>query len=126
MRKVNGTSAYTIEFEGVERRDDVGGDAAHGHSLPRADDEIGERHHPSGGKADAPGKCSGGVSDFAAGIWHGCYEPAIDPADGQEQRTANRKPEQSAEGATAEQPVIHDHEPADPDHGAPREREVIG
>ncbi len=39
---------------------------------------------------------------------------------------ADDEAEQRAERAAAEQPVVHDDEPADADHGSPAESEVVG
>ena len=36
------------------------------------------------------------------------------------------KPSKRAQSAAAQQPVVHDDEPADADHGAPGQGEVIG
>jgi hypothetical protein len=68
----------------------------------------------------------GGIRDLARSIGHGGYEFAVDVANRQQERTANGESENAAEGAATREPVVHDHQPADADHRAPTEREVVG
>ena len=126
MRKIDWASGDAVDLDGIERRDDVAGDAAYGHGLPGADDEVGEHHHPAGGEADGAGESGRGVGDLARGVGHGGHQPAINPADGEQQRAADGEAEKGAQGAAAEEPVVHHYEPADTDHGAPGQREVVG
>ena len=51
-REENGLAGDAIEFEGIERGKNVGGDFSEGDGFPRADDEVGEKHHPAGEVAD--------------------------------------------------------------------------
>src|SRR6266516_3529151 len=71
MREIYGASGDAVEFDGIKDGKDVGSDATDGDGLPRADDEVGESHHPSGGEADEAREDGGGVSDLASGIGHG-------------------------------------------------------
>jgi hypothetical protein len=125
VRKIYGTSGDAIEFERIERWKDVAGDAADGHGLPRADNEVGEHHHPSGGEADGARKSCGGVGDLARGVGHCGDQPAVNPTDGEQQRPADGEAEKGTESAATQEPIIHDDEPADADHGAPAQREVV-
>ena len=72
------------------------------------------------------GKDGGGVSDLARGVGHGDHQLAVDPSDGKQQRAADDEAEQRAERAAAQQPVVHDDQPADADHGSPAQGEVVG
>jgi len=119
VRKINRASGDAVDLDRIERGDDVAGDAADGNGFPGADDEIGEHHHPSGGEADGAGECGGGVGDFAGGVRHRGHQPAVDPADGEQQCATDGEAEKCAQRAAAQQPVVHDDEPADADHGAP-------
>ena len=74
----------------------------------------------------AAGKNGGGVSDFASRVGHGDDQFAVDPSDGEQKRAADGEAQERAEGAAAQQPVVHDDEPADADHGAPAQGEVVG
>ena len=94
--------------------------------VPRANDEIGESHHPAGGEADGLWKYSGRVSDFSRGIGHGDDELPVNPSDGKQERAADHESEYGTQGAAAQQPVVHHHQPANTDHGAPSEGEVVG
>src|SRR5215471_14538581 len=125
VREKHGPRGDAVEFDGVEARENVGGNTADGDGFPRADDEIGESHHPTGGEADGARKHRGGVSDFAGGIGHGNDEFAVGPADGQQERTSDDETEDGAKSAAAEKPVVHDDEPADADHAAPSQGEVV-
>ena len=94
-------------------------------TAPWADNEIGERHHPSGGEADGSGENGRRVGDLARGIGHRDYKLSVDPADRKQQRAADYESEDCAERTAAEQPVVHDDEPADANHGAPSECEIV-
>ena len=52
VRKVNRASGHAIELQRIQLGKDVTCNASHRHGFPRADDEIGEHHHPAGGEAD--------------------------------------------------------------------------
>ena len=45
---------------------------------------------------------------------------------GSSRRAADDEAEERAESAAAEQPVVHDDQPADADHGSPAQGEVVG
>ena len=122
----NGAAGDAVEFDRVDAREDVSGDAADGDGLPRTDDEVGESHHPAGGEAGGAGKDGGGVGDLAGGVRHGNDEPAVDPSDGKQESATDGESEEGAQRAAAQQPVVHDDEPADADHGAPSQSEVVG
>ncbi len=126
MRQIHGTAGDAVEFDRIEAGNDVAGDAADGDGFPGADDEVGEHHHPSGGEADGTREDSGGVGDFSRGVGHGDHQLAVDPSDGKQERATDHEAEQGAESAAAEQPVVHDDQPADADHGSPAESEVVG
>jgi len=89
VREINRAGGDAVDLEGIERRKNVTGDAADSDGLPGTDDEVGEHHHPSGGKADGAGKSCSRIGDFAGSVWHGGDEPAIDPADWEKQRATN-------------------------------------
>src|SRR5580658_3625377 len=124
--EINGAPGDAVDFDGIERRNNVAGDAADGYGLPRADNKVGEHHHPSCGEADRTRESGCGVGNLACGIGHGGHEPAIDPADWEQERTADGEAQYCAKRAAAQKPVVHDHQPADTDHGAPGECEVVG
>src|SRR5579863_4665514 len=126
MWKIDWLSRDAVDLDGIERGENIARDAPYGYGLPGADDEVGEHHHPSGGEADGAGECGGGVCDFASGVGHGGYQPAVDPADGEQQCAADGEAEKCAESAAAQEPVVHDDEPTDADHGAPGQGEVVG
>ena len=67
-----------------------------------------------------------GVSDFAGGVGHGNDQFAVDPSDGKQNGATDDEAEERAESAAAEQPVVHDDEPADADHGSPAQCEEVG
>jgi hypothetical protein len=110
----------------IETRNDITGDAAHRDRLPRAHDEVGESHHPAGGETDGARKDRGGIGNFSCCVGHGDDQLAVDPPDGKQDRAADDEAEQRAECASAQQPVIHDDEPAHAHHGSPAQREVVG
>src|SRR5580700_216062 len=89
VREVNRASGDAVDLDRIERRNNVTSDAADGHGFPGADNEVGEHHHPSGGEADRAGKSCRGISNFSGGIGHGGDQPAINPADGEQQRAAD-------------------------------------
>jgi len=95
------------------------------HGFPGADDEVGQHHHPSGGEADPLRKDFGGVGDFGGRVGHAADQAPVHIANGEEQRAADGKSENRAENAAAQQPVVHHHQPADADHGAPSQGEVV-
>ena len=119
VREIDGVSGDAVEFDGIEWRKNVGGDATDGNGFPGADDEVGEGHDPSGGEADAAGEGGGGVGDFAGGVGHGGDQLAVDPSDGEQGCAADDEAEKCAESAAAEEPVVHDDKPADTDHASP-------
>ena len=126
VRQVNRLSRHAVQLDGIERGKYICGDAAHGHGLPRTDDEVCEHHHPSGIEADRARENFRGVGNFARCVGHGHHQLAVHIADGQQQNAANRESKNAAERAAAHQPVVHDDQPADPDHRSPSQGEVIG
>src|SRR5438045_2883566 len=60
-----------------------------------------------------------------AGILDPLHEPAVGVRDRKEQQSAEQVAEDSTEGAAAREPVVHQDEPADADHRAEAEREVL-
>ena len=84
-----------------------------------------KHHHPARSKADRLGKDFGGVCDLARRIGHGHHQLAVNIADGKQQRAANGEAQNAAQRAAAQQPIVHDDQPAHADHGAPAEGEVI-
>src|SRR5258708_4618484 len=93
VRKKDWASGNAVDLERIERWEDVTGDAAYGDGFPRADDEVGEHHHPSGGEADGARKNGRSVGDLARGVWHGGHQPTVDPADREQQRAADGEAE---------------------------------
>ena len=47
------------------------------------------------------------------------------PRDRQQQGTTDRESEHSTQDAAAQQPVVHDDQPSDADHGAPSQGEIV-
>ena len=126
MRQKHRLAGDSIELDRVQSREQIARDSSDGHRLPRTDDVVGEQHHPTGGEADGPGKDRRGVGNLAGGVGHGADEMPIDDPDGQQHEAADGKRQHGAHGAAAQQPVVHDDQPADADHGAEAEREEVG
>jgi hypothetical protein len=126
VRQVNRFSRHAVQRDGIERGKNVTGDATDGHGFPRTDNEVGQHHHPSGIEADRLRKNFRGIGHLACCVGHGHYPLAVHIADGQQKNAANGEAENAAERAAAQQPVVHDHQPAHAHHGSPTEGEVIG
>ena len=124
-REKNGLASDAIELEGIERGKNVGGDFSEGDGFPRADDEVGEKHHPAGEVADDGRKNLRGVGGFAGGVGKTLDPLAVDVADGKKNDSADGETESGAERTAAAEPVVHEDEPAGADHGAEGEREII-
>ena len=71
VRQINGPARDAVEFHRIEPGKNVASNLPHGHRFPRTDDEVGQHHHPSGGKADRSRKNFRGVGDLAGGVGHG-------------------------------------------------------
>src|SRR5438045_701894 len=52
VRQVDGLAGNAVQGERIEPGKDECGDAAEGDGFPGADDEVGEKHHPSSRVAD--------------------------------------------------------------------------
>ena len=94
--------------------------------MPRTDDEVGKGHHPSRGEADGAGKNRRGVGDFASSVGHRHHQLAVDPTDGKQQRAPYGEAKYCSQRTAAQEPVVHDDEPADAHHGPPAQGEVVG
>ena len=92
----DGLAGDAIEHETIERRKNVGGDFSDGDGFPRADDEVGEEHHPAGEVADDGRKNLRGVGGFAGGVGKALDPLAVDVADGKKNDAANGKTESGA------------------------------
>jgi hypothetical protein len=71
------------------------------------------------------GKNSRGVGDLARGIGHRRHQLAVNIANRQQQGSANRESQNTAQRPPAQQPVVHDNQPAHAHHGSPTQGEVI-
>ncbi len=116
---------HRVEHDLVHRREDPGKQVPDGHGLPGTDDRVGQHHHPPGGEADAARENALGIGDLGAGIGYRAHQPAVGLRNRQQQQRAAEKPEHGAARAAPAQPVIHDDEPADADHAAKPECEVL-
>ena len=50
---------------------------------------------------------------------------AVNVADRKQQRAADSESKNTAQRSSAQQPIVHDDQPADAHHGAPTQGEVI-
>jgi len=67
----------------------------------------------------------GGVGGFAGSVGETLDPFAVNVADGKKNQAAESKSESGAKRATAGEPVVHEDEPADADHGAEAKSEVV-
>ena len=125
VRQVNWLACDSVEFHRIQRRKDVACDPADCDGFPRAHDEVGQDHHPAGGKADRLRENSGGVCDFTGRIWHRRDQPAVHIADWQQQCPTNCESEDRAQNSATQQPVVHHDQPSHADHRAPAQGKVI-
>src|SRR5690242_20768916 len=70
-REKNGLAGDAVKLEGIERRKNVGSNFPESDGFPRADDEVGEKHHPAGEIADDGRKNLGGVAALAGAAGKG-------------------------------------------------------
>lgn len=124
-RRVNRAAADRVHLVAVERGEDARQQVAGRDGFPRTDDGVREDHRPSRRVAGEWWKDAFGVCDFGAGVANPLHQPAIGVRNREQQQTADEKAEDAAGGAAARQPVVHQDEPADADHRAEAEREVL-
>ena len=124
-RGEDGPSGDFIQRSRVESGDHAGEQVTDRGRLPRADDRVGEHHGPRRGEGDGRGKDALGVCDLAAGIRKARDESAVRPRDRQKKHSPEEKAERGAAGSAPFEPVVHEDDPADADHGPEAEGEVL-
>lgn len=124
-REKNGLAGDAVNLEGIERRKNVGGNFPESDGFPRANDEVGEKHHPAGEIADDGRKNLGGVGGFAGSVGEALDPLAVNIANGEQNHAADCETERSSGGTATAKPVVHENEPAGANHGAESESEII-
>ena len=118
-------AGHCVERQLVHRGEDPRQQIADRHSFPRAHDRVREHHQPSRRKAHRPRKHALRVGDFSSGIRDRANQAPIGEGDGNEQQRDAEEAEHRPRRTTTRQPVVHDDEPADADHAAKAECEVL-
>ena len=126
MWQVNRLVPDRVQRNRVELRKYVTRDPAYRHGFPRANDEIREHHHPPGREAYVLGEHFCRVRDLGGSVGNGHDELRVDVADGQKQGAANREPQNGSHRTATAEPVVHDDQPTDANHGSPAKAEVVG
>ena len=124
-RRVDRRAGHRVQLIAVERRKDARQQVAGGDRLPRAHDRVRQDHRPAGEETGERREHAFGVRDFGAGVADALHHPAVGVGDRKEQQAADEKAEHAAAGPAARQPVVHEDDPADADHRAEAEREVL-
>src|SRR5712672_957273 len=121
----NRLAGNAIQGERIERRKDIGSDFSDGYCFPWADDEVGEEHYPAGEKTNNGRKNLRGVGGFAGGVGEPLDPLAVDVTDREKEESAEGEAQRGTKRAAAAEPIVHEHQPANTDHGAERESKVI-
>ncbi len=124
-RRIDGGAGNRVELVRIQAREHAREQVPGGHRFPRADDRVGQHHRPAGGKAEERRHHLFGVRDLRAGVLNLLDQAAVGVGDGKQQQAAYQETEHAAARAAARQPVIHQDEPANADHRAEAEREVL-
>jgi len=121
----NRLASDVVEFEGIERGKKISGELADGDGFPRANDEVGEKHDPTGEIANERRKNQSGIGGFAGSVGKTLDPFPISVADGEKNQATEGESKGGAKRTTSAEPVVHEDEPANSDHGAKAEGEVV-
>ena len=115
-----------IQLKRVQRGKKICSQLADGHGFPRTHDEIRQQHHPAGEVTDHRRKYLRGVGSLSRRVGQAFHPLSVNVTNRQQQHSADRKSENCAQRPAAAKPVVHHNQPAHSDHGAERQREIIG